>query len=1722
MKKIIFFGIFLATFCMTMTANSFADSPLATPTGLSAKAVKGQVTLSWNASTGAKSYIIKRSIVSGGPYIDGDSYTVNTTYVDNVNQKYGDLYYYYVVSAFNGNVQSANSAEVSGAPFPATPTGLKARAGNLSVTLSWNLSSGATSYNLKRSTVNGGPYTTVKSYPNPQAYQSVTGGTTYYYVVSGVNALGESANSAQVSATTPAVPTGLTATPGNNQVVLSWDSFKGATSYNVKKMFVSYGTQGLNIVPVYTIRTIASVTNTTYTDKSVTNGTLEMYYVSAVTPQGETPHSESAFATPTAPPSKGTGTGTTGKSSATSGTATTSTNNPVGNGTIKANVANYVKNNADGSQTLTGHMPLEVKNGAATFKYHASQTINAQVIMPLGNQSELSSLLQGLYDPKNPNFHHFLTPTQFAQQFAPSSIDSTQVQEFLKAQGISVTGQSSNGAVLNVSGSVGSFEHAFGLHINNYQKADGTMFFAPDADPTIPATIAGKVLAVGGLDNLPKYHAHFQQATNVLQPKAVSSIPGSTSTGSVPVGTGPGGYLAPSDVMTAYNLNSVPSNGSGQNIALFELDGYSSNDITAYESQFSLPAVPLQNIPIDGFNGVPNYGTNGGATEVTLDVETVAAFAPGSNILVYEAPNTTQSWIDEWTQIATDNKASVISCSWGTPEQDSATINFDNMIFAQMSAQGQAVFVAAGDSGAYDGGGTTLAVDEPAAQPYVTAVGISSLTTNPDGSYNSEAASTLGGGGVSVYQTIPSYQAPEASSAVSASMVSTTMRNVPDVVFTADASTPYAFYINGSWSGLYGSSISSPIWASFIARVDQGVGAPIGSVNSMLYQLAQSSTNTNDFNGITTGNNGYYPAEPGYNDATGIGSFNGLNLFNDLLLCSNEGGNQPVPAVPAAPTGLTATPSSRSASLSWTASAGATSYNIKRSTTSGGPYTTITTGATGTTYNYIGGLTNGTAYYYVVSAVNAAGESVNSNEASVTPAVPAPTWGIFGATAGDRRVQLLWNYSLRLGTSYNVKRSTTNGGPYTTIATVNNGFESYDDNSVNNGTTYYYVVSAVNGGDESVNSTQVSATPAALTAPVATATAGNGYVALSWTASAAATTYAVYRATSNSGPFTSPIEGGLTTTSCNDTTVSNGTTYYYQVSAWNAIRQHADSIVVSATPSGSIAPAAPTGLTATAGNASVALSWNPSIGAASYNVKRSTTSGGPYTTIVTGVTNTSYANTSLTNGTAYYYVVSAVNTVGEGTNSAQASATPSATSLAPPTGLSASAPVMPLGSAQVILTWTASTGATSYNVKRSTTSGGPYTTIASSIANTTYTDDSVSNFAGAPTYYYVVSAVNAGGQSANSAQVSATPSPYAAPTGLTATPGNGQVVLSWNATKFGQYSLQKSTVNGGPYTWITLTTQTSYTDTSVTGGTTYYYVVSAGGPNSSQVSATLLPSVPTGLTATAGNGQVALAWTASTGATSYNVKRSTTDGGPYTTVGSPTAANYADTAATNGTTYYYVVSAVGTAGQSANSAQVSASPLANLAPVTPTNVRATRGNGQVNVSWDQVTPYAPSYKLKRSTTSGGPYTVIGTIHGQGGVSYRSYTDTPLTNGTTYYYVVSSVNWAGQESTNSSEVSATPIAPPSAPTGLSATGGNGQVSLSWTATTGATSYRIDRATTNGGPYTTVGTSSNSSYTDTTVTNGTTYYYVVVAGQLNGSFTDYSTNSAQVSATPVNKR
>jgi len=262
------------------------------------------------------------------------------------------------------------------------------------------------------------------------------------------------------------------------------------------------------------------------------------------------------------------------------------------------------------------------------------------------------------------------------------------------------------------------------------------------------------------------------------------------------------------------------------------------------------------------------------------------------------------------------------------------------------------------------------------------------------------------------------------------------------------------------------------------------------------------------------------------------------------------------------------------------------------------------------------------------------------------------------------------------------------------------------------------------------------------------------------------------------------------------------------------------------------------------------------------------------------------------------------------------------------------------------------------------------------------------------------------------------------------------------------------------------------------------------------------PTTPTGLVASASNASVSLTWSPVSNANSYNLKRSITSGGPYTTIASPTSPAAVDNNVVNGTTYYYVVSAANTAGESANSSPVSATP--NLTkPATPTGVTASGGNASVTLAWAASTG-ATSYNIFRSLTTGGE----GTTPYKTGLTTTSYADTAVTNGTRYFYTVAAANGAGT-SAQSTEVSATPNVSTGGPATINGSVASGagpyyseeDVTLNTPTPITALTITVTIQKTTGvsfnGMYNTVGTPITMTHTDTGST--IVYQFTLAAGQ-----------------------
>ncbi len=761
------------------------------------------------------------------------------------------------------------------------------------------------------------------------------------------------------------------------------------------------------------------------------------------------------------------------------------------------------------------------------------------------------------------------------------------------------------------------------------------------------------------------------------------------------------------------------------------------------------------------------------------------------------------------------------------------------------------------------------------------------------------------------------------------------------------------------------------------------------------------------------------------------------------------------------------------------------------------------------------------------------GRALSAAEISALAAPLAAPDGV-GVSVGNAQASLTWN-AVSGATGYNVKRATVSGGPYAVVA-ANLASPNWTDTGLINGTGYFYVVTALNGVAESVNSTQVSTTPVGPPPVPAnfTAVSGNGLVTLTWTASSGATSYNIKRSTTDgSGYLTIGTSASATYA---DSTVTNATAYYYVVTAVGANGESAASAQASATPLAP--PAAPTGLTATASNATATLAWNASSGATSYNIKRSDVSGSDYELV--GTTSApGYVDTDVVNGAPYYYVVSAENVAGEGSNSTQVTATP-VNAPAAPSGAIASA-----GNGQSGLVWQAVSGATSYTIKRSTVSGGPYTVLASGVTATSYFDNTVVN---GTTYYYIITAVNAGGEGDASTQLLVTPNdnPLRAHlrfdeiSGANAPDSSGN---GWNGTLVGgstsvagkinhAVSLSGSTNyatlptgviaglgNCTISTWVKVNAFVNFTRIFDFGtGTNNYMFLTpqytTTSPNAAKPRfAIRTPSVgeqiinsSIALTANAWN-HVAVTFTGTTAKLYINGAVAGTNAAMTLNLSSLglTTQNYLGKSQWPDPYFNGSLDEFQIYSRALSAAEISALTAASL--TAPSNLAAIPAETQVALNWSAV-PGATGYNVKRGYVSGGPFTVLGSVTG------TSYTDTSLAVGSPYYYVVTTLNGV-VESVNSSEASATTMAPPPAPSGLTATGGDAQVALTWAASPGAASYQIKRSPTSGGFYAIVASGVTATgYTDTGLTNGTTYYYVVSAVNLGGE----SADSAQASATP----
>ena len=594
----------------------------------------------------------------------------------------------------------------------------------------------------------------------------------------------------------------------------------------------------------------------------------------------------------------------------------------------------------------------------------AAQT--GYVVLKPRDEQSLKSFIASVSKPHSSRYHQYLKPGQFASKFGPSSSTISAVKAQLSRDGLTVTSVARDGLLIGFSGTTTKVESTFNTTLERYKSAAGITGEQTTKAISLPSSIASDVTAVIGLNTLVHPEANLVRApksayTGYKSAKTANFTHYPGAPDACPDANGAAttyGGLADDQIANAYGatpLYGAGDTGSGVSIGVYELEPYSSADLQTFDQcYFGSNTTPggITPKPVDG--GQPS---GSGSGESILDIEDVAAMAPGAHIDVYQAPNSSAGSLDEYAQMVNDDTDQIITSSWGLCEQDLQLADpgaqqAEDYIFQQAAAQGQTVLSAAGDTGSDTCNEirsvppptdqNPLSVEDPASQPYVLAVGGTTIqdanpsdyTANSETVWNDGANWGGGGGGFSMSWEAPSWQQgalgfPQPGSAdytnanyvennanqpplnvsnqswspgfcannTTAGFSSTTpCRTLPDVSAQADeftgAVTIYSgLFVGGGsngWITIGGTSSATPIWAAMLALVDAsstcpapvaGVAPGIGFANPLLYGVAGNSTEYADsFHDITVGNNDVY----GFNDGKVFPAATGYDLATGL------------------------------------------------------------------------------------------------------------------------------------------------------------------------------------------------------------------------------------------------------------------------------------------------------------------------------------------------------------------------------------------------------------------------------------------------------------------------------------------------------------------------------------------------------------------------------------------------------------------------------------------------------------------------------------------------------------------------------------------------------------------------------------------------------------------------------------------------------------------------
>jgi kumamolisin len=500
----------------------------------------------------------------------------------------------------------------------------------------------------------------------------------------------------------------------------------------------------------------------------------------------------------------------------------------------------------------------------------------------------------------SPGERTYLTPEEFEAKYGADPADIDKVVAFAGQHQLQVVQINQAQRTITLSGTVEAVTRAFRVKLMQYDSPQGS--YRGRLGPVhVPADLQPIIEGIFGLDNRLQARpqivlTHKQSATHeaLTTSRSASTADSAGAAGAENVVS----YLPP-EVGKIYNFPAHLS-GSGQCIGLIEFGGgFRQSDIAAYFRHLNLPLPHVEAVSVDGTPNQPgaNPDIDG---EVMLDIEVAASLASSANIVVYFAQFTEQGWVQAISTAIHDrqHRPSVLSISWGFTEgQDiwtSQAIRAVNQAFQSAALLGVTVCCASGDDGSEDQLADGHAhVDFPASSPYVLACGgttlhISGQAVTGESVWNDGPRASgggSGGGGISTMNAVPSWQHGHVPQSVNPGH--RRGRGVPDVAGNADGNSGYTILVDGQVAtNVGGTSAVAPLWAGLIARLNQGLGKPVGYLNPLLYGKLSGS---GAFHDITAGSNdptngliGGYLARPGWDACTGWGSPDGTVLLEAL------------------------------------------------------------------------------------------------------------------------------------------------------------------------------------------------------------------------------------------------------------------------------------------------------------------------------------------------------------------------------------------------------------------------------------------------------------------------------------------------------------------------------------------------------------------------------------------------------------------------------------------------------------------------------------------------------------------------------------------------------------------------------------------------------------------------------------------------------------------------